>query len=99
MAIVHLKVMDESPAGWLQAAIVRNGGEPAVRGMLDASPAASHQLLLNVRAEGDPDALRRIVEAQLAGIPGRVTVRAIECFRPSRPQPERRLSYVVKGNC
>jgi hypothetical protein len=97
MAIAHLKVMDESPSGWLEASIVRNGGEPTVRGMLDASPAAHHQLLLNVRAEGDPAALRRIVETQLARGPGRVKLRAIQCFSPSRPQPERRLDYVVKG--
>jgi hypothetical protein len=96
-AIAHLKVMDESPSGWLQAATVRNGAEPTVRGMLDASPAVLHQLLLNVRAAGDPAALRRIVETQLAGIPGRVQVRALQCFSPSRPQPERRLSYVVKA--
>jgi hypothetical protein len=97
LAIAHLKLMDESPSGWLQASMVRNGAEPMVRGMLDASPAAVHQLLLNVRAEGEPAALRRIVEAQLAGVPGRVKLGAIECFSPSRPQPERRLSYAVKG--
>jgi hypothetical protein len=97
LAIAHLKVMDESPSGWLQASVVRNGAEPVVRGMLDASPAAAHHLLLNVRAAGEPAALRRIVETQLARVPGRVRVRAIQCFSPSPPKPERRLSYVVKG--
>jgi hypothetical protein len=97
LVIAHLKVMDESPSGWLQASIVRNGAEPMVRGMLDASPAAIHQLLLNARAEGEPAALRRIVEAQFATLPGRVKLSAIECFSPSRPHPQRRLNYVVKG--
>jgi hypothetical protein len=92
LAIAHLKVMDEFPSGWLQASVVRNGAEPVVRGMLDASPAAAHHLLLNVRAAGEPAALRRIVETQLARVPGRVRVRAIQCFSPSPPKPERRLS-------
>jgi len=97
LAIAHLKVMDESPSGWIQASVVRDGGEPTVRGMLDASPAAVHQLLLNARAAGEPAALRRMVEAGLAGAPGRVEVRAMQCFSPPAPQPERRLSYVVEG--
>jgi len=40
--IVHLKVMDESSAGWVKASIVRNGAEPALQGCLDASPAVVH---------------------------------------------------------
>jgi hypothetical protein len=96
LAIAHLKAMDESDSGWLQASVIRNGAEPVVRGMLDASPAAAHELLLNARAAGDPAALRRIVEAAFAGIPGRVQVRAMQCFSPSPPKPERRMGRVVE---
>ena len=93
--IAHLKVMDESPSGWVKASIVRNGGEPSVQGNLDASPAAVHKLLLNARAAGSPDDLRRAVETQLAAIPGIVKIRSLECFSPSPPRPEKRVGYVV----
>jgi hypothetical protein len=90
LRVAHLKMLDEASSGWLKASLVRNGAEPQVQGMLDASPAASHGLLLNIRAEGAPQALRRVVEEQLAGLPGRVEVRALECFSPAPPNPERR---------
>jgi hypothetical protein len=88
--VAHLKMLDEAASGWLKASIVRNGAEPEVEGMLDASPAEVHELLLNIRAEGAPEDLRRKVEEQLAAVPGRVRVQALECFRPSPPMPERR---------
>ena len=62
ISIVHLKVFDSSPAGWLKAAICANGEEPMVEGNLDASPAGRHELLVNLRAKGDPAQVRRIVE-------------------------------------
>ena len=95
LAIAHLKVMDESPSGWVKASIVRHGCEPSIQGSLDASPADMHRLLLNARAAGPPAALRRVVEAQLAAIPGATKIRSMQCFSPSPPQPEQRLSYVV----
>jgi hypothetical protein len=98
LRIAHLKAMDDSPSGWLKASITRGGEEPMVEGMLDASPAAVHELLLNARVAGDPAALRRIVEEQLRRLPGRLVPRTFECFSPSPPKPERRLSYVVKGS-
>ena len=97
LAIAHLKVMDETPAGWVKASIVRTGGEPSIQGNLDASPAAAHRLLLNARAAGPPAALRRVVEARLAAIPGTVRIRSMQCFSPSPPKPEKRLSYVVQA--
>jgi hypothetical protein len=95
LAIAHVKVMDESPVGWVKASIVRNGGEPSVQGNLDASPAAVHELLLNARAAGSPDDLRRAVETQLAAIPGALRIRSLQCFSPSPPRPEKRMDYVV----
>jgi hypothetical protein len=93
--IAHLKVMDESEAGWVKASIVCNGGEPSVEGNLDASPAAVHEILLNARAAGLPDDLRAAVEAELAAIPGTVRIRSLQCFSPSPPKPEKRMGYVV----
>ena len=95
--IAHLKVMDTSPAGWAKASIVRNGGEAFVQGNLDAPPAMAHELLLNARAAGLPGDLRQAVEAELAAIPGAVSIRALQCFSPSPPKPEKRVGYVVAG--
>lgn len=97
LLIAHLKLMDDSPSGFLKASIVRNGEEPSVQGMMDASPAAVHELLLNVRAAGEAAALQRVVEMQLAKLPGKLEIRTMQCFSPAAPQPERRLDSVVKG--
>ena len=50
--------------------MVAHGQEPHVNGMLGASPASTHELLLNIRAEGEPSALQRIVDTQLRKLPG-----------------------------
>lgn len=97
LAIAHLKIIDESPAGWVKASIVSSGGEPFVRGALDGSPAGVHNVLLNARAEGAPAKLRRVVETQLNAFPGEVKMRTMQCFSPSPPRPEKRLSYVVSS--
>jgi hypothetical protein len=96
--IAHLKLMDDTPAGYLKASLVKNGAEPNIQGMLDASPASIHQLLLNIRASGDPSVLRTITENQLAKIDGNVVTTSFQCFSPAAPKPERRMSYVVKGS-
>lgn len=95
LCIVHLKLSDHSPSGYLKASIVNNGEEPLVQGMLDASPAELHQLLLNVRAEGDPVTLRRIVQEQLAKLPGEIEFGNMQCFSPAPPQPEHRMASVA----
>lgn len=93
--IAHLKLADHSGAGTLTASIVRNGDEPAVRGALDASPAVRHDLLLNIRAAGDPEPLRGIVEQALASVRGKVDVQSIACFSPAPPKPQHRFAHVV----
>jgi hypothetical protein len=94
--IAHLKVMDDSPAGYIKASIVKNGQEPSVQGTLDASPALSHYLVLNIRATGEPSVLRETVEAQLSKLPGEIQVRAMQSFSPAPPNPEQRLTFVVQ---
>jgi hypothetical protein len=96
LQIAHLKVMDDSPAGYIKASIVRNGQEPAVHGTLAASPALSHTLVLNIRAAGEPATLQETVEAQLSKLPGEIEVQNMQCFSPSAPNPEHRLSFVVQ---
>jgi hypothetical protein len=93
--IAHLKLMDDSPTGYIKASIVKNRQEPSVQGMLDASPALSHAMVLNIRASGEPSALRRLVEACVSKLPGELQVTAMTCFSPAAPHPEHRLDFVV----
>lgn len=92
IAIAHFKVFDSSPSGWLKVAVCANGEEPAVEGNLDASPAARHEVLLNLRAQGDPSDVQQIVQAQLSQIDGKIIDMHLNCFSPAPPKPERRVS-------
>jgi CobW/HypB/UreG, nucleotide-binding domain len=83
--IVHLKVLDQCATGYVKAALTGNGLEPGVEGMLDASPARVHEVLINLRALGDPGELREIVEAAFAA--HRAEWLGVASFRPSPPVP------------
>lgn len=89
--IAHLKAIVTAPTGFLKAAIVANGQEPTVEGDFDASPAAKLELLLNLRAVGEPTAVRAIVEAELQKRKGSLRDCNLDCFSPSPPVPERRI--------
>jgi len=91
ISIAHLKLFDRSPTGWLKVAVCANGEEPAVEGILDASPAARHELLVNLRAKGNPAQVRQVVEGQLQGLEGRKLDMKFNCFSPPAPKPERRV--------
>jgi hypothetical protein len=95
MRIAHLKLGDDSPSGYLKASIVSNEEEPVVHGMLDASPAEQHELLLNLRAAGHPATLQQIVEEQVLKLPGKIELRNMQCFSPAPPKPEHRIETVV----
>ncbi len=90
--IVHLKAFDGSETGWLKAALCANGEEARVEGDLDASPAGRHEVLLNLRAKGEPSEVRRIVEEQLQIMGGGVVEMRLNCFSPAPPSPERRVA-------
>jgi hypothetical protein len=91
ISIVHLKVFDSAASGWIKAAICGNGEEPRVEGNLDASPADRHELVVNLRARGEPGSVRRVVLEQLPGLEGRLTAVDLDCFSPAAPRPERRV--------
>jgi hypothetical protein len=82
--IVHLKVMSQCESGYIRAAVTGNGREPGVEGALDASPAEEHSVLVNLRALGEPERLREIVERVL-GMPC-----TVQAFRPAAPVPYHR---------
>jgi Ni2+-binding GTPase involved in maturation of urease and hydrogenase len=89
--IVHLKAMAAAPTGYVKAALCGNGQEPVVEGALDASPSGGHELTLNVRALGEPERMATIVERELERLDGHWKEKAMRCFRPAAPQPERRV--------
>jgi hypothetical protein len=84
--VVHLKATDYSESGFLKAAICANGEAPQVEGALDASPASHHQILINLRAAGDPAPVRAVVEAALAAMPGAARDLQLACFTPAPPK-------------
>jgi CobW/HypB/UreG, nucleotide-binding domain len=91
VGIVHLKATDDSSSGFLKAALCANGGQPAIEGALDASPAARHDLLVNLRASAKPEQVREIVEREVRRLPGVLTGLRLSCFSPSAPNPEHRM--------
>jgi hypothetical protein len=88
--IVHMKAIDETAAGMLKAAVCGNRQEPSVEGALDASPVSRHELLLNLRAVGEPEPVRKIVKAAAGKIDASVIWTRLDCFSPAAPKPERR---------
>lgn len=94
ISIVHLKAIMQASTGYVKAAVCANGQEPAVEGNLDASPAARHSLLLNLRALGAAKHVQAIVEANLAGVGGELDSLRISCFHPAAPRPERRIAEI-----
>ncbi len=90
--IAHLKAIVTSPTGFLKAAICANGQEPIVEGDLDASPAGKLELLLNLRAVGQPAQVSDIVERQLKELDSGLKQSAVDCFSPAAPVPERRTA-------
>jgi Ni2+-binding GTPase involved in maturation of urease and hydrogenase len=95
--IAHLK-MTLSPASGLGdiAAInlVRSDFVPELSLHLE-EPVESGQLILNLRAEADPEVLRRAIKVAVDALPGqfenlRATIEHLEFFRPGKPEPTHR---------
>lgn len=89
--IVHLKAIISSVSGFIKAAICSNGEEPMIEGMLDASPAQSHQLSLNLRAVGEASQVAEITLQAVQQTSIGLTDIEMACFHPSAPKPERRV--------
>ena len=95
--IAHVKVFAQSATGYIKAGICRNGEEPGVEGALDAAPARTHRVVLNLRASAAPELLLEIVDRATAAIPGKLAVTHREAFRPAAPSPEHRFTVVAEG--
>ena len=92
--IAHLKMTlvpdeDGNDIGVLN--LVRNDGAAELSHTLKA-PLAAGELLLNLRAEGDPELLRRCVLDALAACGCEADVKHLEHFRPGKPEPTYRMA-------
>jgi G3E family GTPase len=89
--IAHLKMTLDpgDPSGMLSVvSLVRSDAEPDLReSLVDAVDGG--ELVVNLRAEADPEFLERAVRESLDG---RIAVDHLERFRPARPQPTHRLT-------
>ena len=83
--VVHLKATDQCDSGFLKAAMCSNREEPHIEGALDASPAHHHEILINLRATGDPVHVRGVVEESMADLAGKILYQHIACFTPAPP--------------
>jgi hypothetical protein len=87
LSIVHVKVLDRTPTGYVRASVCAPGAEPVLEGSLDASPALWHDLMVNARAIGDPVQLSRLVAESLE----------FACERASRSPRARRSGRHRQG--
>ena len=92
--IAHLKMTLDSggPLGMLSVvSIVGSDEEPDLReSLLDLVPGGS--LIVNLRAEMDPEALSAIVDGAVASEDLELNKEHEERFRPARPRPTHRIS-------
>jgi G3E family GTPase len=96
--IAHLKAVlsPEEDGGDLAVLnLARGDGAPEMSHVL-GEPLSAGELVLNLRAEGDPEHLQEAVEGALAaredGPAVRWQVAHLERFRPSRPEPVHRMA-------
>ena len=92
ITIAHLKIFDQAGPSYVKAGVCRNGDEPVPDGDMTASPEGCHELVINLRAIGDPNELRAVVRGALASIGGSITIRHEGAFRPAPPKPQHRFS-------
>ena len=96
ISIAHLKLSDRCDSGFVKVSICGNGEDPQPDGDLAASPEWRHELIVNLRALGEPKQLLATVQGALAAIDGEIAVRHTGAFRPSPPQPEHRFTEIVE---
>jgi Ni2+-binding GTPase involved in maturation of urease and hydrogenase len=87
--IAHLKMTLES-GGLSAVSLVGSDGEPDLReSLLDRVDGGV--LVINLRAEADPEFLKAVTENALGTLQVGTTIEHLEYFRPARPQPLHRM--------
>ncbi len=95
ISIVHLKVIIQSPEGFIKASLCANGQEPSLEGDLLMSPSLQHKLLVNLRAIGAASQVQEVVRQTLERMNIDLAHVAVNCFHPAPPTPERRFTTVA----
>jgi G3E family GTPase len=94
--VAHLKMTltpDEEGGDIAVLNLVRNDGAAELSHRL-REPIGGGQLIINLRAEGDPEILKTMTTSAVADSPGGVAARIehLEHFRPGKPNPTHRLA-------
>jgi Ni2+-binding GTPase involved in maturation of urease and hydrogenase len=90
--IAHLKAGFHGEAGGLMsAANLVKSGEAAELSISSDEGARSGTVLINLRAEADPDWLKERVATRIAATPG-LRVLEVAAFRPGQPKPTHRIA-------
>ncbi len=95
LEIAHLKMtlVPEEHGGDIGVLnLVRSDGTPEISHRL-GHPLEAGELLLNLRAEADPEILRQAVLDALAHCGCEAEVRHLEHFRPGKPNPTYRMAH------
>ena len=94
--IGHLKVSFETDTGFTKASVIGNGSEVHFS-RVQPVPASVGKVLINARAELEPEQLATLLKDALnqADIATKVTSQLfrLDVFSPSRPEPAHRLEY------
>jgi hypothetical protein len=93
--IAHLKmtlVPDEEGGDIGVLNLVRSDGIAEVSHSLK-EPLSAGELLVNLRAEADPELLRSAVAGAIASSGCEAEITHVEHFRPAKPQPTYRMAY------
>lgn len=96
--VAHLKMTLSPRGGWGDLALVNLVNLDFVPELSERlqSDVDGGQLILNLRAEADPDTLRQAVEAELEHLPlpdgARLRLDHLESFRPAQPEPTHRIA-------
>jgi hypothetical protein len=96
--IAHLK-MTLAPRQWPDLAAVSltgTGDEPEATHLL-AAPLSAGELMVNLRAEADPELLKARVLEELGALPQAFELQNVAAFRPGRPTPTHRLRATGKS--
>ena len=97
ISIAHFKMILHADDGSsLRVQVTRDGEKPQFAGGLDAETRGG-KLLINLRAEGDPELLAATVREGLGRTLEEVphTVEAFAHFRPGQPRPTHRVAELV----
>jgi Ni2+-binding GTPase involved in maturation of urease and hydrogenase len=95
--IAHFKMtLQDGHGNTMRAQVTRNGEKPILGGAFDG-PVRGGTLLINLRAEAEPEALAAAVETGLAATLAAVAHKVTEMkyFKPGQPKPTHRIAAVV----